>query len=202
MKYVSALMLLAVLIARANAGSDDGRESKFVGIGMADKSGTAIGLRFIPPHEDDWHIDNTGLSATLKNKASSDSSSSEIEAYLIKLDTPILPIANYIETIKRNTLEGYARSQYWKISALEVSEDPNDMRCARVHLLLEAVGKPQAQVQPRKWSEQYVLSCGLLKHKGLGFEVRYYHRYLDSNKDAQFENKARSMLASAVLEDD
>ncbi len=46
-----------------------------------------------------------------------------------------------------------------------------------------------------------MLSCGLLKHKGLGFELRYYHRYLDSNKDTQFGEKARKVLESVILED-
>ncbi len=41
----------------------------------------------------------------------------------------------------------------------------------------------------------------LLKHKGLGFELRYYHRYIDSNRDAQFGEKAAKVFESVVLED-
>ncbi len=199
-KYTFVFMLLAILSTSANADSGDRNGPKFVGIGISDKSGSSVALRFIPPDEDGWSIERSGLSVTLKKNSGSDSDSREIEAYLIRLDTPISPISNYIETIRRNTVEGYARSNKFKISTLEIAEDPKDTRCARVHLLLEGL-QSDAVVQQRKWSEQYMLSCGLLKHKGLGFELRYYHRYLDSNKDTQFGEKARKVLESVILED-
>lgn len=54
----------------------------------------------------------------------------------------------------------------------------------------------------KRWNEQYALSCGLLKRKGLGFELRYYHRYLDSNKDLQLREKAIKIIESVVIQDD
>ena len=57
-------------------------------------------------------------------------------------------------------------------------------------------------IKQKRWSEQYALSCGLLKHKGLGFELRYYHRYIDSNKDPQFQEKTVKIIESVVIQDD
>lgn len=139
-----------------------------------------------------------GGGVNLKKNAGSPTDSMEIEAYMMRLDTPISPMSNYMETIRRNITEGYERNKNFKISALEVTEDPKHARCARIHLLLERV-QPGQEAQERRWSEQYVLSCGTLKVKAMGFELRFYHRYIESSKDAQFAEKARKLLDSAVL---
>ncbi len=201
MKYASLLFVLAILSVSANADSGDGKESKFVAVGISDKSGSSIALKFIPPDEDGWSMERSGLSVTLQKNTGSDDDSREIEAYLIRLDTPISPMSGYIETIRRNTMEGYASSKQFKVSALEITEEPKDARCARVHLLLEGI-QSDPLAQQTRWSEQYMLSCGLLKHKGLGFELRYYHRYLEPNKDAEFGEKANKLFESVILEDD
>lgn len=196
-----ALLITAPFIfnmAVANAAGEDGPKS--VGVGIADNNGSSIGLKFTPPDEKGWTSKRSGLSLTLSKDASSDSGSKEIEAYMIRLDSPVSPISNYVETIKSNLLSGYASSNKFKISALEVAEDPKESRCARGHLLLEAIQPDQAN-QEKKWSEQYFLSCGLLKHKTVGFELRYYHRYADSKKDLQFAEEARRVLDSATIED-
>lgn len=188
------------MLVSATTTADDMDRSKFVGVGITDNKGTSIRLRFIPPDEEGWSTERSGLSVTLRKNASSDSDNREIEAYLIKLDTPISPISDHIETIRRNLVEGYTKSKKFTISALELTEDPKDNRCIRGHLLLEAT-QPDQVIQEKKWSEQYFLSCGLLKHKGLGFELRYYHRYLNSKKDIQFIEEARRVLESATIDD-
>jgi hypothetical protein len=189
---------LTILGVHAHAEEADGKQSKTVQVGISFKDGSAVAFKFLPPDEDGWVMTRPGGSVSLKKNAGSSTDSMEIEAYMMRLDTPIEPMSNYIETIKRNITEGYERNKNFKISAFEVNEDPRDARCARVHLLLERI-QPSQETQERRWSEQYVLSCGSLKTKGLGFDLRFYHRYLESNKDAQFAEKARKVLDSAEL---
>ncbi|QWT45402.1 hypothetical protein [Azospira inquinata] len=201
MRHIFVLLMLSIFCAYANADSNDKKAPQKVIIGVKDQNGAGIGLEFPSPQEDDWTIKGHGLSVTLNKKSNSENENREIEAYLIKLDAPISPIANYIETIKRNIVEGYADSKYFKINILEIAEDPKDKRCVRIHLLLEAT-QPDSVTQQKKWSEQYILSCGLLKYKGRGFELHYYHRYIDSNKDTQFGEKAKKIMDSAVIIED
>ncbi len=196
---VQCTAVLCMLLS-AIATAVDVESPRFVNVGITDNQGTSIGLKFVPPDEPGWSTERAGMSATLRKNATSDGGSKEIEAYLVKLDSPVSPLSGYIETIRRNLVDGYANSKKFKISALELAEDTKDDRCVRGHLLLEAIEPDQATRQ-KKWSEQYFLSCGLLKHKGLGFELRYYHRYLDSKKDPQFAEDARRVLDSAIIDD-
>lgn len=201
MKYsyvLGVLCMFASLIANADSGESN--KSKVVGIGITDSRGSSIGLKFTPPNEDGWTMERSGLSVSLKKNAATARDSQEIEAYLIRLDSPISSISNYVETVKRNTRESYASSTLFKINTLEVTEDPRDGRCARVHLKLEAI-QPEQVIRERTWSEQYSLSCGLVKHQGLGFELRYYHRYSDSNAGQQFIEAAGRVLDSVEIDD-
>jgi hypothetical protein len=200
LKYSALLITVLCVLVNSSAAAEGGDSPKSVGVGITDSKGGSIGLKFTPPAEDGWSTERAGLSVTLRKNAGSDSDNREIEAYLIRLDSPISPISDYIETIRRNLVDGYANNKKFKISALELTEDPRDNRCARGHLLLEAI-QPDEATQERKWSEQYFLSCGLLKRKGMGFELRYYHRYLDSKKDKQFVEDARRVLESASIDD-
>jgi len=198
-KYrIFLLVTLMFLGGHAHAEEADGKQSKTVQVGVSFKDGASVALKFLPPDEDGWVMTRPGGGVNLKKNAGSPTDSMEIEAYMMRLDTPISPMSNYIEMIKRNITEGYERNKNFKISALEASEDPRDARCSRVHLLLERIQRDQ-EVQERKWSEQYVLSCGSLKAKGMGFELRFYHRYVESSKDTQFAEKARKVLDSALL---
>jgi hypothetical protein len=194
------LLIVPFLLAGTAVHADSEKSPKIVGVGITDSTGASIGLRFAPPAEEGWTMERSGLAVSLKKNTTSSSDNREIEAYLIRLDSPISPISGYVETIKRNIEEAYANNKKVKISALEVIEDPKDSRCARGHLLLEDIQLGQV-VEERKWSEQYFLSCGLLKRKGIGFELRYYHRYLDSKKDKQFVEDARRVLESATIND-
>lgn len=169
-----------------------------VKIGIADKSGAKLALSFLPPDEDGWQVTNKGLSASAKKDGALDGENREIEAYLITLDAPVAPISGYIERLKKNLQDGIAGSSGFKLVTLDVFEDPKDKRCARVHLLLEDV---RANDERRKWSEQHVLSCGSLKYKRVGFEVRYYNRYYDSQKGGHFAAQAAKVLDSVVFED-
>jgi hypothetical protein len=201
-KYrIFLLAALTMLGALAHAEEADSKQSKTVQVGISFKDGSSFALKFLPPDEEGWVMTRPGGGVNLKKNAGSPTDSMEIEAYMMRLDTPIEPMSNYMETIKRNIIEGYERNKNFKISAFEVTEDPREARCARIHLLLERL-QPGQEAQERRWSEQYVLSCGSLKRKGMGFELRFYHRYLESSKDAQFAEKARKVLDSVVLVDE
>jgi hypothetical protein len=192
---------LALLSSNFNAIANDAKLSNFIRIGILDKSGSSVALKFNPPDEAGWSEKNSGLSVTLKNSNDSEDNNREIEAYLMRVEAPISPISGYIETMRRNILEGVANSKRFKVNALEITEDSKDARCVRLHLLLEGI-EAEPVTKQKRWSEQYALSCGLLKRKGLGFELRYYHRYLDSNKDLQFREKAVKLIESVVIQDD
>lgn len=170
-----------------------------VSVGIVDETGALFGLRFVPPDEEGWTKKSAGLSVTLEKNAGSNEDSREIEAYPIRLDVPASPISAYIENIKRNLVATYKNNKEFKMSAFDVIQDPKNSRCARVHLLLESKLPDQA-TQEKRWSEQYLLSCGFLKYKGMGFELRYYHRYIDSKKDNQFIEDARQVLDSVIID--
>ena len=198
MKFVAGLAAFAVLaIPPSPALAVDGTGTGQIHIGIADASST-FGLAFTPPGEEGWARNGSGTSTTLSWNADSASDNRKIEAYLTRLDAPIAPISGYIETVKRNLEQGYASSPRFKISSLQVSQYPADPRCARIHLLLEA-RQPAADGQ-RQWSEQYALSCGSLKSKGVGYELRYYQRYTDTHRDEGLEAKAQTVLDSLVIE--
>ncbi|MGE8227567.1 MAG: hypothetical protein ACN6RK_17435 [Stenotrophomonas sp.] len=198
MKLAAGLVALAIHStlpspAFANEGTGTGQ----IHVGITDASRT-LGLAFTPPDEEGWTRNGSGTSTTLSWNAEAASDNRKIEAYMTTLDAPISPLSGYIRTIKRNLEQGYANSPRFKINALQVSEYPADPRCAKIHLLLEA-RQPAADGQ-RQWSEQYALSCGSLQSKGVGYELRYYHRYTDDNRDPGLEAKANAVLDSLSIE--
>lgn len=201
MKCRILLIFFELLIFNFNANANDTKLTESIGIGITDKSGSTVALKFIPPGDEGWSVKNSGLSATLKHSTDSEDDNREIEAYLMRVDAPISPISDYIKTIRRNILEGYANSKIFKVNEFEITEDSKDARCVRVHLVLEGV-QAEPVMKQKRWSEQYALSCGLLKHKGLGFELRYYHQYLYSKRDPQFREKAVKIIDSVVIQDD
>lgn len=198
MKFVAGLVALAVHAIPLNpAFAAESTDTGPIHVGITD-AGRTLGLAFTPPSEEGWTRNGSGASTTLSWNAESASDNRKIEAYLTRLDAPIAPISGYIKTVKRNLEQGYASSPRFKISSLQVSQYPADPRCARIHLLLEA-RQPAADGQ-RQWSEQYALSCGSLKTRGVGYELRYYHRYTDAHRDDGLEAKANAVLESLVIE--
>jgi hypothetical protein len=199
LKYLT-LLTFPLLLTCAAAHADTGGDKKMVMVGIKDATGATFGLSFAPPEEEGWTTKRSGLSVSLEKNADSNEDSREIEAYSIRLDVPISPMSTYLNNIKSNLVEGYKDSKEFKLSAFDVVQDPKESRCARIYTLLESI-QPDQATQEKKWSEQYVISCGLLKRKGLGFEMRYYHRYIDSKKDDQFIEDARKVLDSVVIYD-
>lgn len=192
---IAVIALCSIPLNPTLAATNDADTRIHVGISDA---GSVLGLAFTPPSEEGWTRKDSGTSTTLNWNADSASDNRKIEAYITRLDAPISPISDYIKTIKRNLEQGYAGSPLFKINSLQVSEHPADPRCASVHLLLES-RQPAADGQ-RQWSEQYALSCGSLKSKGVGYELRYYHRYTDTHRDEGLEAKAQTVLDSLVIE--
>lgn len=202
MKYLTSILLLLFSFSTsAHADTTSAQGSKRITIAIADKT-SVLGFGFTPPNESGWSETRSGLSTTLKKTGKSADENEEIEAYLIKLDIPFNPIFSYIEYLKKNIQEAYAKNLEFKLQALDVKEYPQNSQCVRVHLLLEDQRKVSTNnSQPKKWSEQHMLSCGSPKYKRMGFEIRYYQRYYDQNKDDQFSDKADRLFDSLVIED-
>lgn len=199
---VAAVIAFSVFNISTWAQDLQSEKQEPVRIGVSDKQGSAIGLSFMPPDEDGWNMTKTGLNVSLNKKGKSDDENSQIEAYLITLDTPVNPISSFIERIKQNTQDGYAKNSRFRIVSLEVTEDKNNPQCARLHLSLEDL-KPVRTVahEQKKFSEQYALSCGLLKNSRVGIEVRYYYRFYEPNKDSQLADKANKIFATVIIVD-
>lgn len=202
MKYLTSILLLLFSFSTsAHADATSAQSSKRITIAIADQT-SVLGFSFTPPNESGWSETRSGLNTKLKKAGKSADENEEIEAYLIKLDIPFNPIFSYIEYLKKNIQEAYAKNLEFKLQALDVKEYPKNSQCVRVHLLLEDQRKVSPNnSQPKKWSEQHMLSCGSPKYKRMGFEIRYYQRYYDQNKDDQFKDKVDRLFDSLVIED-
>ncbi len=201
-KHFGISVIATFVIVTGAWAQDLTKKQEPIRIGISDQQGTSVGLSFMPPDEVGWSITRNGLEASLKMKGMSDDENSQIEAFLITLDTPVIPIARFIERIRKNVTEGYEKDSRFKVVTLEVTEDRNIHQCARVHMLLEDL-KPVRTVahQHKKFSEQYALACGLLKNSNVGFEIRYYHRFYEPNKDGRLEGKADDIFTTIAIED-
>ncbi len=189
------LLFLGAASAPLAMASDDATP---IHIGISDTSST-LGLTFTPPDEPGWEKNKQGLSVRLTRNAGDASDNRLIEAYLTSLDTSVTPMDDYMRTIERNITQGYAQNPRFTISALQVTAHASNPHCARVHLQLES-RQPSADGQ-HSWSEQYALSCGSQVKKGMGYELRYYHRYTDSHRDPNLQAKAEQVLGSMVIEE-
>ncbi|MCG9063577.1 hypothetical protein LH425_00750 [Laribacter hongkongensis] len=204
MKNITIFVASLVLSSMAcHADSIKQASNNRVGTGITDKKGTSLGINFVPPDEDGWKQTLKGLTVTLNKKEAIPGESREIEAYLMTPDNPDSPISTYIETMKKNTIDAYANNKKFKIVTMDGAEDTKDSRCARMHILLEEVQPtPTIHNNEKKFSEQYALSCRSSKRKNVGFEARYYHRYYESNKDANLQQKANQVLDSIIIVDE
>lgn len=190
-----SLLLFLFIFAYLNAFAETQitKSNEPISFGLADKENGLLGLKFTPPDEKDWITKRTGAEVSIKKNGTTYDVNSEIEGYLIRLDTPIEPISGYIEQIKRNTVEEYSNHPKLKLEHVEVNQDADRSLCVIVHLLLQ--GKKDTN-----WhSEQYVLSCGFSKYRGMGAEVRYYDRYYDPIRDSQLAEKAHKIFKSVVI---
>ncbi|MCG9096954.1 hypothetical protein [Laribacter hongkongensis] len=174
-----------------------------VGTGITDNKGTSLGINFVHPDEDGWKQTRSGLTVTLNKKEALPGESREIEAYLMTPENPDSPISTYVETMKKNTIDAYANKKKFKIVTMDAAADTKDNRCARMHILLEDMQPtPAIRNNEKKFSEQYISSCRSSKRKNVGFDARYYHRYYESNKDANLQQKANQVLDSIIIVDE
>jgi len=171
-----------------------------VHIGITDKNSAVLGLSFVSPDEAGWKIMRSGLSASLSKEGSNFKENQEIEAYIIRLDIPFQPVSEYIDKINYNIQNGYKDNQDFRIQALDVDEYPENNQCVKIHLLLEDLSSARNN-KPKRWSEQYALSCASLAFKNMGYELRYYQRYYEQNKDDQFENKMDTLFKSVKIDE-
>lgn len=195
-KITKTIFLLAGIFLCANAGAQNSipENQKIIAFGISDKEGGVLGLEFSPPEGEGWNIKRSGTGVSVKKNGASADENTEIEAYIIRLDAPVEPISGYIEKIKENIQKGYGGNSRIEINLLEVIADPTRSRCARLHIIL------QDRTDTKLYSEQYVLSCGLEKYKGMGVELRYIDRYYEKNRDNQLAEKASRILESMVID--
>ena len=195
-KTTKTIFLLAGIFLCANAGAQNSipENQKIIAFGISDKEGGVLGLEFSPPEGEGWNIKRSGTGVSVKKNGASADENTEIEAYIIRLDAPVEPISGYIEKIKENIQKGYGGNSRIEINLLEVIADPTRSRCARLHIIL------QDRTDTKLYSEQYVLSCGLEKYKGMGVELRYIDRYYEKNRDNQLAEKASRILESMVID--
>ena len=202
MKFRLLSLILVAVLAEAQAWGQTAEPAatKPVAVGVSDGK-TTLGLTFIPPGDEGWKERREGLSVSLLREGPSSGENAQIEAYLITLDAPFSSTSEYVERLTRNTQEGYAASKQFKVVKLEVEPDQERPRCAKVHLLLEDVKAGTTTSGEHKWSEQYVLSCAFTRFPKTGAEIRYYSRYLDTHRDAEFPTKVAQLFKSVVIKE-
>ena len=195
-KITKTIFLLAGIFLCTNAGAQNPipENQKLIAFGISDKESGMLGLEFSPPEGEGWNIKRSGTGISVKKNGASADENTEIEAYIIRLDAPVEPISGYIEKIKTNIQKGYESNSRLEIKLLEVIADPTRSRCAKFHILL------QDRTDTKWYSEQYALSCGLQKFKGMGVELRYFDRYYEQNRDNQLAEKANRILESMVID--
>jgi hypothetical protein len=188
---------LAVFFICANAGAQNQNteNQESIVFGISDKAGGALGLEFAHPEGEGWNIKRSGTGVSMKKNGASADENTEIEGYIIRLDTPTEPISRYIDTIKNNTQKAYENNLRLETKLIEVIADPTRSRCVKIHILL------QDRTDTKWYSEQYALSCSLQKYKGMGVELRYFDRYFEKNIDNKFTEKANRILDSVVITD-
>ena len=196
-RTTKTICILACIFLYANAAAQNPipENSKPIAFGISDQEGGVLGLAFAPPEGEGWKIQRSGTGVSVKKNGASADENTEIEGYIVRLDAPIEPISGYIERIKKNIQKGYERNSRLEIKLLEVIADPKRSSCAKFHILL------QDRTDTKWYSEQYALSCGLQKYKGMGVELRYFDRYYEQNRDSQLAEKANRILESIVIDD-
>jgi hypothetical protein len=196
-KATKRIYLLASIFLCTTAGAQNPNpeSSKPLAFGISDQDGGVLGLEFSPPEGGGWSIKRSGAGISVKKKGASANENTEIEGYIIKLDMPMEPISDYIERIKKNIQKDYETNSRFEIKLLEVVADPARPSCAKFHVLL------QDRTDTKWYSEQYALSCGLKKYRGMGVELRYFNRYYEQNRDGQLAEEANRILESIVIHD-
>lgn len=172
---------------------------EYISIGISEKGGSVMGMKFLPPSGNGWEEKRDGLSVKLEKAQEGGSGEENLEAYMMRPDHPGASLSDYANIIRNNIESGIAASNKFKISELDVVEDPNNSKCVRIHLLLK-------NLQPGKdgqvvWKEQYNSSCRLLNYPSIGFEILYSHTYTAQTRNSTFSESARRVLDSLVIED-
>ncbi len=202
-KPLVALLAFSLLSFNVLAENSEPSKQERINVGISDQDGTAIGLSFVPSTLDDWDLKRPGLSVTLRKKGQSDDENTEIEAYLVTLDTPPTSVSNNIEQTKQYLLKSYENNDKFKLVSFDVTQDTSIPQCVRVYYLQEHL-KPTRTVahSEKKFGESHVLSCRLLKNKNIGINVGYYHRFYEPNKDNGLADKANKIFATVKLVDE
>jgi len=161
-------------------------------------------VSFVVPNESGWvkqHGDSFGRFTSFIRLIKNDESSNEnkeIEAYIIDLDRSFYPISTSIPKVEKIIQEHFDGVLEYRLHDLHIEIYSRNNQCIRIHALLEDARSPGHE-NTKKWSEQYALLCALPNNQRKAFEIRYYQRYYDNNKDDKFEIRANKLFKSIKI---
>jgi len=157
-------------------------------------------VSFVVPNESGWvkQYGGGGSFIRLRKNGESSNEGKEIEAYLINLDGSFYPISNSIKKIEEIIQEHFSDVSEYRLHDLHIEIYSRNNQCIRIYALLEDTRSLEYE-KPKKWSEQYALLCALPNNQRKVFEIRYYQRYYENNKDDKFEIRANKLFKSIKI---
>jgi len=163
---------------------------------------TMFHVKWTTPNEPGWvGYRNNKSRTTLIRNGNSPYENQEIEAYIVNHNLSFYHPNNYShQQIIRNIREYYDSIKEYNLVHLEVNDYSENRNCLKIYILLEYMQDTRNNEQKR-WSEQHALSCHFPIHRYMGFELRYYQRYYDNNRDHHFSNKAERLFRSLKIKD-
>jgi len=194
------IFLLFFLTSCANPRSIPHRDGERVRASLDDPY-TTLEVSVISPEEPGWIRERLADNiVTLKKGNNLLKENQEIEIYITERDTSNQPTFISAQQTKNNIQNYFDDIKEYKLQELEAKEYPENNGCVRIHILLEDLESKKNNGQKR-WSEQHALSCIFPTHQRMGFEIRFYQRYYEQNKDNQFARKADALFKSLKVVD-
>jgi len=195
-----SIFLLILLASCANPYEKAHRDGERVRARIDDPR-AVLEVSFLSPEEPGWvkEIMSDNIVTLQKGNSLSDENQ-EIEVYITERNT-----SNQFEAISTQQTKRYIQHYFdgikeYSLQKLEVKEYPEDNQCIRTHILLKDMRNTKSS-KPTRWSEQHALSCIFPTHQHMGFEIRFYQRYHEQNKDNRFINKADALFKSLKVMD-
>jgi len=194
------IFLLFFLASCANSRSIPHRDGERVRASLDDPY-TNLEVSVISPKEPGWIRERfTDSIVTLKKGNDLSKENQEIEIYITEREPSNQPTPTSTQQIKKNIQNHFDNIKEYKLQDLEVKEYPENNGCVRIYILLEDLENKENNNQKR-WSEQHALSCNFPTHQRMGFEIRFYQRYYEQNKDNKFARKADALFKSLKVVD-
>jgi len=198
---IISILLNHMVYSQVQSYSNSHAGGKSAGLTLSNGS-TILRVKWTTPNEPGWvgYRNNRSRTTLIKN-GSSPYENQEVEAYIVNRNLSFdHPNDNLHQQMIRNIREYYDGIKEYNLVRLEVNDYSEKKGCIKIYILLEYTQETRNNEQ-KKWSEQYALSCHFPIHRYMGFELRYYQRYYDNNKDHYFSNKADKLFKSIKIED-